>query len=311
MKRTKQKIPMILLVTFLIFTVVFLLQSSLARYVYNGVHNFILESQGFYFNSSVLSVNEASYSVQNWDGVNNYQLTIDVNNQKNELVWTNSDISYEIEVECSDQVTCTTNKTSGTIQKDSKRDSYVITITPNRSISVTDKITVKTTATSISPYRKSLSATYEVGVESLNFSYEIKDSVNSKFLKLRLTNSVSYYEVLTPFGSYATGDTISLEQYKLLSEEEKKNCFSAEITLSFPADQIFLDVTNKTYLGRLSGSETVSTIDGNGYISGYQFRVPANSNTEILFYKKEIARDYTYPFTNPSSVIQVKVKTAA
>ena len=68
-----------------VFVISFTLVITFGRYIYNYYNNYILESKGFYFNSTVMSINGTKHSINNWDGVNPYPLTIDVNNKKNDL----------------------------------------------------------------------------------------------------------------------------------------------------------------------------------------------------------------------------------
>ena len=82
----KKKI--ILLTLLILIFLYFTSYLTIGRYIYNAINNYILESKGFYFNSTVLNVNNAAYSINNWDGVNSYTLTIDVNNKKNENLYT-------------------------------------------------------------------------------------------------------------------------------------------------------------------------------------------------------------------------------
>ena len=78
--RTHKKISILILI---FAVIIFLYGTTFARYIYNAIHNYILESKEFYFNSTVLNINTKQYKINNWDGVNNYVLTIDVNNKKN------------------------------------------------------------------------------------------------------------------------------------------------------------------------------------------------------------------------------------
>ena len=58
---------------------------TFGRYIKNILNSYILETKGFYFNSTILAVNGKNYSINNWDGVNSYPLTIDINNRKNSV----------------------------------------------------------------------------------------------------------------------------------------------------------------------------------------------------------------------------------
>lgn len=294
----------------LVLTIVLVLSITYSRYIYNVVNNYILETKGFYFNSSILSINNRSYSINNWDGVNNYVLTIDVNGKKNETVSTNADISYDISVTCSSNATCVLTKTSGIIYSSSKTDSFQLTVIPNGVLSENETVTVTTTATSTSPYRKELSATYIIGVLKSNFSYDIEDNVNDKYLVLNLTNSLNYYQVSEDFGSYHSGDTIAFDEYSSLNDSDKEKCFSAIVTLTIPIDKLALDMTANSYLHKIPGSEVVRQYRGYDYIYSYSFKVDATATEKVLFYKYVKSDNYAYPIPNDTSIIDISIVTA-
>lgn len=300
MSYLKRSTKIFAILFFICVSVLILYQSSFGRYVYDAIHNYILESQNFYFNSTILSVNNPTYSVADWDGVNSYPITIDVNSKKNELVSTKSDISYQIEVDCPSSVVCSLSKTEGVIDKDSKTDSYIVTVTPIESFYEGDSVIISTSATATSPYSKSISASYNIGVENYGFSYHIEDSVGSKFFTLELTNSRPYYIVNKAFDSYKVGDVVSLDVYQSLSDIQKANCVSLELSISFDPNYVLLDLNENIYLNSLSQSTT--QINGYTYVNGITFQIGANSNEIITFYKNDINQDYTN-----SDIVQVTV----
>ncbi|MDD5888708.1 MAG: hypothetical protein PUC82_04390 [bacterium] len=297
-------IVMIFLSLFLLFEVTY------AGYIRNILKNYILETKEFYFNSSVLNVNGKVHSINNWDGVNSYYLTIDLNSKKNEVKSTNSDIEYNITYECSSNVVCSVSKENGIIREDLKNDSYSIVVTPLSNLESGEQAVIKTYATSVSPYEKTLSATYIVGVLKSNFSYNIEDSVNSKYLVLNLTNSVGFYEVEEAFSNYAVGDLISLDSYTALSAADKEKCYSAKVTLTVPNDILALDMTNLSYLNKIAASEETVRIDNYRYVNKYTFKIDATSSEKVVFYKYDIGKNYTYPIVNNDSVIDVSVVLA-
>lgn len=305
--RKHKKLSILILIIALLLL---LFGTTFARYIYNIVHNHILESKEFYFNSTVLALNGKQYKINNWDGVNNYVLTIDVNNKKNSLRSTKNDIAYNISVNCPDTVTCTASKKNGVIYQSSGSDSYQITITPKEEFYEGDEVEINTTATSTSPYEQELSATYIIGIETSNFSYNIEDKVGDKYFTLNLTNTSTYYEVETAFSSYKVGDRLTPEEYNNLTATEQENCFSAIVTLSFKPKKIHLDMTNKNYLHRLENSENTEKVDGYAHVSGFAFKMDTSSSEKILFYKQDPKLDYTYPITTSKSIITVRVKTA-
>ncbi len=295
----------------LVFAVIFLTTTVVfGRYIKNVINNFILETKEFYFNSSVLNINGKNYSITNWDGVNSYPLTIDLNNRKNDDRYTKSDIVYTITVNCPNTVTCTLSKTGGTIHPEDETDSYVVTMTPNQNFYEGDTVVVSTSVTSSAPYSKTMSATYTIGVEKSDFSYEIVDGANEKYLTLNLLNAISYYEVQTAFGSYAVGDHVGLDEYNDLSQTDKDKCFSAIVTLTYDPHLLLVDMTDSLYLHRLSTNYQEQTIGGFQYVSKFSFKVNASSSNSIIFYKDDVTQNYTYPIVNNSSIIQVSVQKA-
>ena len=298
-------------VCFLIVLIIFLtITVTFGRYIKNIVNNFILETKAFYFNSSILSMNGKNYSIVNWDGVNSYTLNIDLNNRKNDERYTKTDIVYSISVDCPSTVQCSLNKNSGIIHPEDTSDGYVITVSPRQNFYEGDTVTIRTEVESSLPYHKTMSATYTIGVERSDFSYDIVDSVNSKYLVINFTNSITYYQVSEAFGSYSVGDQIGLDDYNALQDSEKDKCFSAIITVEYDPHKLLVDMTNNLYLNRLSTNYQEMTINGFSYVSKFSFKVPASSNSSIIFYKDDISKNYTYPIVNNDSIIDVSVVKA-
>lgn len=305
--REHKKISIIIL----LFLVIFLgFGVTFSRYIKNIISNYILETRGFYFNSSVLSMNHKNYLINNWDGVNTYNLTIDLSNRKNDERVTNSDITYRVEVNCSNTVICTLSKDSGIIHPEDTSDTYQISVTPVSTFHEGDTVTVSTIVTSNLPYKKVLSATYTIGVEDSDFSYNIVDSVNSKYLEINFINSISYYQVSEAFGSYSEGDHVSLEEYSRLSSSEKDKCYSAIVNVKWDPRVLFVDMTNNLYLNRLSTNYAEEVIDGHSYVKRFSFKVNASSSNTIKFYKDDPTQNYTYPIVNERSIITVSVMNA-
>ena len=300
------------LVSIIVLTVatLFLLVTVFGKYIRNIINNYLLETKAFYFNSTVLSINGKNYSIVNWDGVNSYPLTIDLNNRKNDLRHTMVDITYDITYNCPNTVVCTLSKTNGVIHPNDETDNYILTITPVQNFHEGDTVVVSTYVESTSPYRKILFATYTIGVQSSDFSYSISDSVNAKFLTLNLVNAVPFYQASEDFGNYREGDHISLEEYSNLLTTDRNKCYSAIVTLQFNPNTLLLDMTNTLYLHRLSTNYQETTIGGYQYVSRFSFKVNASSSNEIIFYKTDLTQNYTYPIVNNSSIVTVSVVTA-
>ncbi len=306
--RKHKKISIIVL---LVLVVLLSISLVFSRYILNLVNNYILETKGFYFNSTVLNVNDKGYSISNWNGVDSYTLTIDLNNRKSDARYTKADINYNIYADCPSTVTCVLSKNEGIIYENTHTDSYQLIVTPVSSFGSGEEVTIKTYVESTAPYKKKLSATYNIGVEKSKFSYEIVDAPYDKYLKLNLTNAITYYEVETAFGSYNVGDVIKIEDYANLSDTDKAKCYSAIVTLTFDPSVVFLDMTDDDYLNRLSTNYQEQTINGHNYVKKFSFKVNATSTSTVLFYKDDITANYTYPVVNDNSIIQVDVNTVS
>lgn len=286
------------------------LSSIFGRYLYNYVNNYILETKEFYFNSSVLKMNTSQYRINNWDGVNAYTLTIDLNNRKNVLKKTDVDIEYVTEVTCKNGITCTTSKTSGTIVKDLESDSFQVQVVPQRRYEAGEEIEINIKARSTSPYTKELSATYYLRVVENDYNYNIEDEENQNYLVLNFINSLTFYQVNEAFGTYSVNDIIGLEDYNDLSAADKEKTFSAIVTLKFDPHEVILDMTNTTYIHRIPNSEKTVNIDGHKYITEYSYKALATSSDKILFYKNDRTKNYTYPINTSESIVKVTAKLA-
>ena len=107
-KLNKKKIYLLLGIILFVITI----GLTYGRYAYNSLKEFYLASKNFYFYSDKLPSNRAIYQIDNWSGVDSYQLTINLNNSKNNLVHANTDINYEISYVCSSNALCSVRKTS-------------------------------------------------------------------------------------------------------------------------------------------------------------------------------------------------------
>lgn len=291
------------LLAILLFILLVPITVSLGRYVYKEIKNYYLYSQNFYFNSDKLKENIARYQIDNWSGVDDFITTINLNSSKNNKVFSTSDIDYNVTYRCSDNIICQITKTSGTIYATSNKDNFQLIITPRITLNEGDSIWAEVYAHATSPYTKTLSARFVINIGIPGLSYEIKDTANSPYFDLSITNTLDFYKVKTAFDNYSVGDKIDIDTYMALSDTNKANCASAIIKLTFSPEVVRLDMTNTNYLNRLSQNTT--TLDNFDYINEMSFKVDAISSTEVRFYKINASLDYTYPIKNETSIITV------
>lgn len=297
-KSVKKKVIVIFLV---IFAITFV--SVFGRYVLNRYNEFYSRTKEFYFNSDKLGEDTPVYQLENWSGIEPYTIIINMNSNDNNLISASYDISYNISYTSSDNVLCTLSKTNGVIYSSTNTDQFTLMITPNTDLKTGDRVNVKITAAATSPYKKELSATFNLIVGKETITYEIVDSAGSPYLELNITNTLSYYTVNQAFGSYSVGEKITRDVYMELSDANKLRCSSATITLGFNPNEILLDMTDENYL---KGTNITTTLKNSyNYINGLTFRLDAVTSTKVKFYKIDQLQDYTYPIKNSTPIVNV------
>ncbi len=284
-----------------ILLIVLLTTVTYGRYIYNEVRDFYLSSKSFYFNSDKLTVNRAIYQVDNWSAVDPYTITINLNNNKNNLVHANSDINYEISYICSNNVLCSVNSTGGILYSNDGMSYFNAVITPNATFNVGDEAFIEITVNSTYPYKKTLKGRFILKVGKSGLSYTIDDQKGSPYFNFNITNTIDYYLVKEPFADYKLNDRIDRLTYISLSDEDKRKCLSAEITLTFDPEKVILDSTNTIYLKK--ERYTTTNINGYDYINSITFRMDTESSEVVKFYKANTNIDYTFPIINNVSII--------
>ena len=282
-----QKIILIIFACILCLPIAF----TLGRFVYQKAVDLYFTSKNFFFESDKLTVDNASYLLDYWNGVDPYDVVINLNSFKNNKLKSNSDIIYEINYTCSSEIICNTTKDKGTIYSDTNTDSLTITMTPNSTFKDGDSVVLKVEAKSLSPYEKTLSAEFELVVGKYGLSHEIVDNENDIYLEFKVTNTLDYYTVRDAFDDYSVGDRISSDDYASLSTLNKDKCASAIVTLKFNPNVIYTDNNNTTFLN--SYNVKTEKINNYDYINGFTFKMDSTSSTVVKFYKKDITKNFT------------------
>ena len=297
-KKIKKKHIIIISIILIVVSITF----SYGRFIYNGLKNFYLSTKSFYFNSDKMSDNGSYYQLDNWSGVEPVTITFNMDSKKNNLVASPDNITYDIEFSCSSNVTCVASKETGLIMNGNNTDSFSITMTPNINLYEGDYIELNVSASATDPYTKTISGRFKINVGEIGLSYEIKDEPGRAYLDFDITNTLDYYKVITPFGSYNQNDKIDISEYLSLSSEDKKKCASAVITLSFSPNLLRLDMTNEAFLQSITTSTSIMS-DGYDYLNSVTFGVEALSSTSVRFYKLNTNNNYTYPFVTSSPIV--------
>lgn len=277
--------------------------ATLGRYAGRELRNHYLMSKNFYFNADKLQQDGIVYQVENWSGVDSYEVTFNLDSYKNNTVYSTSDIEYEVTYSCSDNVTCSITKTSGIIYAEKHTDSFTVTITPKSNLEDGEKATIEVEAKSISPYKKTLKGKFNVVVGKMGLSYEILDEENSTYFEVSVTNTLDYYVARKAYGNYKVGDKIDINTYLKMTDLEKENFASSIVTIDFSPDIALLDMTSTAYLNAISTESKV--IDNHSYINKISFKVDALSSYRVKFYKVDSTKNYTYPFLNKEPIVDV------
>jgi len=295
----KSKLIILLIIFLMLITIV----PTLGRYVGRELKNYYLSTKNFYFNADKLEENGIVYQVENWSGVDSYDVTFNMNSYKNNTVYSESDIEYDIKYSCSDNVNCTITKTKGIIYSEKHTDSFTVNLTPKKSLNDGDKAWVEVEATSTFPYKKTLKGKFNIAVGKTGLSYEIIDKEHSKYFEVSITNTFDFYTAREDYGNYKKGEKIDIDTYLNMTETEKQHFASSIVTIDFSPVTALLDMTSTAYLNALETKET--TLNNYNYINSLTFKVDALSSYRVKFYKVDSTKNYTYPFVNEQSIVNV------
>ena len=327
-RRKNSGIKKLVFFLILLFIVIYLIVKvivpgaiTLSRYVYVGIRNYYLTTREFYFNSDKLSLTTAQFESDNWSGVDEYEIKINMNSRKNFTEVTKVDIPYTIEYEY------TAYRASGVAYDEEKIDFYITDNQKNRAIPAytadgspdnqdafsfwikpkagevfenNDYVYVKITVKSTSPYVSTLVGEFKIIIGTLGKSYKIEDNEYDPYCELIITNTLDYYIVDEDIEGYEKDSTITIAEYLELSDENKAKCHSMFITLDFNPEELRLDTTSGVYLtaDKTPGSNElgyITTADGFDYINHIIFKMEAEESKVIKFYKVDASQNYTYP----------------
>lgn len=303
--KQKRKIKQIIIIIGILLSVGSLV-IVLGRYVTNSINNFFIKSKTFYFQSDKLTEKNPTFQVENWSGVDDYTITVNMNSRKNNIEVATMDIGYDIKYKCSSNAICQLNKESGIIKKETNTDFFNLTITPNKQLQTGDKVIVEIEATSNTGYKKTIKGKFVLVVGQEKLTYQITDAKEKPYMNLRITNTLSYYIVDQAFDSYTINQRIDIDSYLELSNDKKSKCHSAIVTISFDPNYILIDNTGESYINSIN-KKTVQ-INGETYINEITIPIDAISSKDLRFYKVDVSQNYTYPNNNNQSIVTITSK---
>lgn len=267
----KTKINKKKLIICIILLICFITLPTFGRYIYNNARDLYLKSRNFSFSSNLLTTMGKSYKYANWSGVDNYELDLQLYSYENDLslfTYEGNGLVYNLTCEVEDVTKATAHietvageaVATGYIPNTTNVKDVKIYLRPTENLRVGDTVKVNVTAKTTVPYKKSLSATFNIKVTGKGVTYSIEDEETSIYATLKLVNT-----------------------------KNETN----QITLSYDPQLVVIDVTNEYYENKIS--ETSTTIDGVKYVNSVTFNMEPADVKNIRFYKKNINADYTYP----------------
>lgn len=251
----KLKIKYIIIFAVLIANTIVLV-SIFGRYVVNKAKGHFERTKAFYFYSDKLEPETPYYQIDNWSGVDDYTITINMNSYKNNLLNIDYNIEYDVSYTCSDNVICQLTPGPYIIDSTTNTDSFNVIVTPNRTLKDGETAYVEITATTATPYEATLKGRFTLKVGKEQLTYTIEDVANRPYLEVDITNTLSYYTVKEAFGNYDVGNQITRDVYLSLTKEEQDKCYSQMINIEFDPTKILLDMTDNAYVNGVSSTTT-------------------------------------------------------
>ena len=274
---------------------------TFSKFVLTELHEFFLNSKDFYFTSNRLAVDNPRFQIDNWSGAETITLEIELKSSKNDYLLADYDIPFNLVVDCDTDMTCSTDNSSGVIyQSNGNQAMVVITAVPQRAFHEGESTVINVSATSVSPYVKTIEASFEYVVTRTSVTYNIDDEVKSAYMLTSITNAVSYCIAQEDFLTYHQGDEIDVVDFRDLSPVNQAKCISQTITIGFDPHILLFDNTSEL-LKR--ATYTTTTIDGVDYINSITFTMNPLSSVDVKFYKVDINQDYSYTYGYGTSII--------
>lgn len=254
----KLKIKYIIIFAILIANTIVLV-SIFGRYVVNKTKGHFERTKAFFFYSDKLEEENPYYQIDNWSGVDDYTITINMNSYQNNLLNIDYNIEYQVSYTCSDNVICQLTPGPYIIDSTTNKDSFNVIVTPNRTLRNGETAYVEITATTSTPYEATLKGRFTLKVGKEQLTYTIEDVANRPYLEVNITNTLSYYIIKEAFGNYNVGNQITRDVYLSLTKDEQDKCYSQMINIAFDPTKILLDMTDNAYVNGVSS--TTTTID--------------------------------------------------
>ena len=279
-KINKVKVAISISIIIILLTSIFVF----GRYIYNNAREAYFTSKQFFFTSDLLTLDNQTYTYENWGGIDVYEVNVDLYSYANTLLRLDYDLNYEISCESltPNKIKCTLNSadgptsTNGTIYaktngKENNVSKVVIYVTPLTQIDKGETVKLSIKASTNEPYKKEISC--EVSLK----------------VKQQTTNSYKIEDV--PGRNYAVLELVNAQDTGL------------QYTLTFDPKVLRIDTNDEACVNRVSGTST--TVDGTQYLNKVVFNMDKESAKNIKFYKVDMTKDYSYPSGDTTPAVDV------
>ncbi len=268
-----------------IFIIVLLISISVfGRYIYNNIREAYFTSKQFFFTSDLLTLDNQTYTYEDWGGIDIYEINVDLYSYANTLLRLDYDLNYEISCESlsPNKVKCALNSEDGptstngiiyakTNGKENNVSKVVVYVTPLTQINKGETVTIAIRASTKEPYQKEISCEVSLKVkEQTTNSYKIEDEPDRNYAVLEIVNAQNT---------------------------------ALQYTLTFDPKVLRIDTNDEVCINKVSGTST--TIDGTQYFNKIVFNMDKESAKNIKFYKVDMTKDYTYPSGDNTLAINV------
>lgn len=268
-----------------IFIIVLLISISVfGRYIYNNIREAYFTSKQFFFTSDLLTLDNQTYTYEDWGGIDIYEINVDLYSYANTLLRLDYDLNYEISCESlsPNKVKCALNSEDGptstngiiyakTNGKENNVSKVVVYVTPLTQINKGETVTIAIRASTKEPYQKEISCEVSLKVkEQTTNSYKIEDEPDRNYAVLEIVNAQNT---------------------------------ALQYTLTFDPKVLRIDTNDEVCINKVSGTST--TIDGTQYFNKIVFNIDKESAKNIKFYKVDMTKDYTYPSGDNTPAINV------
>jgi hypothetical protein len=241
------------------------------RYVVDIVEIYYLRSQNFYFSSDKLTITNKTYEINPWGGKTSYDINISMSSLLNSIKGTTENITYDLTCTGDSKVDCYfdtlgTTTTRRTILTDTHSDNFIVTVIAKEGVTFLngEKVSVQVKATSVSPYKEELSATFELVIGDYGLNFEIEDEPGNVYFDALVTN------------------TLDVDASKITLKIKNQHI-----------NDIIFDMTNPIMQNPTFTYET-TVISGDSFITEVSFVLEPKSSLMVKFYKKKKSKDYSY-----------------